>query len=106
MYSGCTAPLAKLISKVHRDRFSWGLDTAMDTAVAPDQINDTEALGTQRTLRDLVLGAQGGDAQAWQQIIGRFTPLVISISRAYRLSFDDGQDVGQAVWLKLYENIS
>ena len=69
----------------------------MDTATAPS---------AQFALRDLVLGAQGGDVQAWQQIIGQFTPLVISITRAYRLSFEDGQDVSQVVWLKLYENIS
>jgi len=79
----------------------------MDTAVAPDQINDdTEAPGAQCALHDLVLGAQGGDARAWRQIIERFTPLVVSITRAYRLSLEDGQDVSQVVWLKLYENIS
>src|SRR4051812_17105915 len=75
----------------------------MDTAVTTDQIDsDTQdcALG------ELVLAARGGDPRAWQQIIGRFTPLVVSITRGHRLSLEDAQDVSQVVWLKLYENIS
>jgi RNA polymerase sigma factor (sigma-70 family) len=105
MYSRCTAPLPKLISKVHFERRSWGLVTNMNTEVTPDQIDDdTEA--TQLPMAALVLGAQDGDVHAWQEIIRRFTPLVISVTRGYRLSVEDAQDVSQVVWLKLFENIS
>ncbi len=105
MYSRCTAPLPKLISKVHFERSSWGLDTIMKTAVTPEKIDDdTEA--DQFAMDALVLGAQDGDVRAWQEIIRRFTPLVISVTRGYRLSLEDAQDVSQVVWLKLFENIS
>jgi len=33
-------------------------------------------------------------------------PLVVAITRGYRLSLADAQDVGQMVWLKLFENIA
>jgi RNA polymerase sigma factor (sigma-70 family) len=77
----------------------------MNTAVTPDQIDDdTEA--AQLEMAALVLGAQDGDTRAWQEIIRRFTPLVVSVTRGYRLSVDDAQDVSQVVWLKLFENIT
>jgi len=107
MYSGCTALLAMVASTAHRDRFSWGLDNIMNTAVTSDRVDDEgDTRDSQLALVDLVQGAQGGDVLAWQQIIRQFTPLVFSITRAYRLSLEDGQDVSQVVWLKLFENIS
>src|SRR6476646_10791710 len=102
MYSRSTAPLPKLISKVHFERFSWGLNMA---TITPDQIDDdTEGAGS--AVCALVVAAQEGDANAWPEIIRRFTPLVISVTRGYRLSVEDAQDVSQVVWLKLFENIS
>src|SRR6478609_5310769 len=77
----------------------------MNAAVTPDQIeDDTEA--AELAMAALVLGAQSGDVRAWQEIIRRFTPLVVSVTRGYRLSVEDAQDVSQVVWLKLFENIS
>jgi len=77
----------------------------MDTAVCTDQVTDDEALRSGQELCDLVDGAQRGDAAAWRQLITRFTPLVTSVARGFRLSAEDCEDVSQTVWLKLYQNI-
>lgn len=49
--------------------------------------------------------AADGDQSAWRALVERFSPLVWSVSRAHRLSFTDGQDVYQYVWLTLTENL-
>jgi len=77
----------------------------MDSALSTDQVKDDEAARRGEALCDLVEGAQRGDAAAWRELITRFTPLVISVARGFRLSAEDCDDVSQIVWLKLYENI-
>jgi len=69
----------------------------MDTAGCTDQITDDEALRSGQELCDLVDGAQRGDAAAWRQLITRFTPLVTSVARGFRLSAEDCEDVSQTV---------
>jgi len=75
----------------------------MATAVESDQddieTEDHDGLG------ELVRKAQAGDPGAWQELIKRFTPLVVSVTRSFRLTREDAQDVGQVVWMKLCENI-
>lgn len=41
------------------------------------------------------------DEEAWEQLIGRFQPLIDSIARRHRLAPSDAQDVSQYVWLQL-----
>lgn len=53
----------------------------------------------------LVNRAAAGDRAAWYEIVERYSPLVWSICRRYRLDRDDADDVNQSVWLKLVENI-
>ncbi|MDP9072640.1 MAG: sigma-70 family RNA polymerase sigma factor [Actinomycetota bacterium] len=53
----------------------------------------------------LVRAALGGDAVAWEALIGRFSGLVWSIVREYRLSAADSADVTQVVWLRLIEGL-
>jgi len=77
----------------------------MDAAPCTDQVKDDEATRCGQVLCDLVEGAQRGDAAAWRELIARFTPLVTSVARGFRLSTEDCDDVSQIVWLKLYENI-
>ena len=77
----------------------------MDAAFESGQ-GDDETERDDGSLADLVLGAQRDDAAAWRELIERFTPLVVAITRGYRLSLEDAQDVGQMVWLKLFENIA
>jgi RNA polymerase sigma factor (sigma-70 family) len=52
-----------------------------------------------------VTAAAGGDTAAWQELVRRFSGLVWSITRAYRLSLADAADVSQTTWLRLAEHI-
>lgn len=54
---------------------------------------------------DLVAAAAAGDAQAWDAIVDRYAPLVMSVVRRYRMRSDDGLDVAQTVWLRLVEHL-
>jgi len=51
----------------------------------------------------LVVRATEGEQAAWDEIVERFSPLVWSICRRFRLSDADAHDVGQNVWLRLVE---
>jgi len=51
----------------------------------------------------LVARATEGEQVAWDEIVERFSPLVWSICRRFRLSDADAHDVGQNVWLRLVE---
>jgi RNA polymerase sigma factor (sigma-70 family) len=53
----------------------------------------------------LVTAAAAGDKAAWQALVERFSGMVWSIARAYRLSRADAADVSQTAWLRLAENI-
>lgn len=53
----------------------------------------------------LVRAAVDGDSQAWDALVGRFSALVWSIARSYRLNAADAADVSQVVWLRLVENL-
>lgn len=57
------------------------------------------------TVVALVLAARGGDRTAWDQIVERYAPLVWGICRRHRLSRSDTDDVGQNVWLRLFESL-
>ena len=58
------------------------------------------------TLSRLVGRAEGGDKAAWDEIVERFTGLLWSVSRSFRLSEDEATDVVQTTWLRLVENLS
>jgi RNA polymerase sigma factor (sigma-70 family) len=53
----------------------------------------------------LVVRATAGDQGAWDEIVERYAPLVWTITRRYRLSRHDTEDVGQTVWLLLVEQL-
>lgn len=53
----------------------------------------------------LVTSAASGDATAWQDLVERFSGLVWSVTRAFRLGNADAADVFQTTWLRLAENI-
>ena len=48
-------------------------------------------------LRDLLVAARVGDQHAWDTLVERFVPLVLSIARRFRLSEKDVEDVSQSV---------
>jgi RNA polymerase sigma factor (sigma-70 family) len=54
---------------------------------------------------DLVRAATDGDAAAWDALVARYTPLVLSIVRGYRLQESDVRDIFQTVWLRLVEHL-
>lgn len=57
------------------------------------------------TVAELVIAASGGDHRAWDELVERFNPLVVSITRRYRLHADDAADVGQTLWLSLVQHL-
>jgi RNA polymerase sigma factor (sigma-70 family) len=54
---------------------------------------------------DLVHAAVLGDESAWGSLVERYTPLLMSVLRGYRLRDDDLRDVAQTVWLRLVEHL-
>jgi len=53
----------------------------------------------------LLDAAVHGDQEAWNQIVERYSRLVWSVARGYRLSLSDTADVAQTTWLRLIENL-
>jgi RNA polymerase sigma factor (sigma-70 family) len=58
------------------------------------------------TIAELVHGAAKGDKTAWNELVVRFSPLVVSVASRYRLNEPDGADVSQTVWLRLVQHLS
>ena len=54
---------------------------------------------------DLVTRAGIGERWAWDEIVERYSPLVWSICHRWQLDRTDAEDVGQAVWLRLVEQL-
>ena len=53
----------------------------------------------------LVERALAGDRSSWDELVARYTPLVLSVVRRHRLSQADSHDVVQTVWLRLVERL-
>jgi RNA polymerase sigma factor (sigma-70 family) len=54
---------------------------------------------------ELARAAADGDEGAWKALVGRFSGLIWSVTRAYRLGSADAADVFQTCWLRLAEHI-
>ena len=54
---------------------------------------------------ELIEAASRCDEEAWEQIIGRYQPLINAISRRHRLAPYDVRDVSQYVWMQLLGHI-
>src|SRR5260370_34307535 len=57
------------------------------------------------TTRQLVAAATGGDQEAWAALVERYTSLLWSVARSYRLPEADASDVVQTTWLRLVEHL-
>jgi RNA polymerase sigma factor (sigma-70 family) len=57
-------------------------------------------------ITEVVAAAREGDSAAWKVLVERYTPLINSVSRQYRLTFSDTEEVSQVVWLRLFENLA
>ncbi len=54
---------------------------------------------------DLVTAALGGDKASWEMLVQRYSGLVWSVARGYRLGPVDAADVFQTTWLRLAEHL-
>jgi RNA polymerase sigma factor (sigma-70 family) len=54
---------------------------------------------------ELLTLAKSGDKTAWSELVDRFSQMVWSIARNFRLDDASAKDVSQTVWLRLVENI-
>lgn len=57
------------------------------------------------TVTELLHRAAAGHADAWSTIVTRYTPLLWSRVRRYRLQEADAHDVIQVTWMRLSENL-
>lgn len=64
-------------------------------------MSETERPG----VAQLVTAAAGGSRAAWDEIVVRFTPLLIATAHRFRLPDHDVADVAQTVWLHLVEHL-
>jgi RNA polymerase sigma factor (sigma-70 family) len=55
--------------------------------------------------KTLLAAAASGDQTAWNALVEKYTNLLWSIARSYRLSQADAGDAVQMTWLKLVENL-
>lgn len=53
----------------------------------------------------LLSAAARGDQAAWNELVARYTPLLWSVARGFRLGTADCADVVQNTWLKLVEKL-
>ncbi|MCG6497850.1 RNA polymerase sigma factor [Kitasatospora sp. A2-31] len=55
---------------------------------------------------ELVGRCLAGEPDAWDELVGRYTPLVFAIVRSHRLSAADCEDVVRAAWLRVVRHLS
>ena len=61
---------------------------------------------SEQTVAELVHAATRRDRAAWDELVLRFNPLVVSVASRFRLSEHDAADVSQTVWLRLVQHLS
>jgi RNA polymerase sigma factor (sigma-70 family) len=67
--------------------------------------NGTRVIPGNSAAAELVSRAMTGDKLAWDELVERYSPLIWSICRRYRLNDEDAKDVGQSVWLRLVNQL-
>jgi RNA polymerase sigma factor (sigma-70 family) len=71
----------------------------------PEQASRHDHLRHADAVATLVRLARGGDPRAWDEIVTRFGGTIRGITRGFRLSAADADDVAQATWLRLLRSI-
>jgi RNA polymerase sigma factor (sigma-70 family) len=61
--------------------------------------------GQDSPVGELVAAALAGDVRSWNSLVQRYTPLLLSVVRRFRLEGSDAEDVVQTVWLRLVEQL-
>lgn len=64
-----------------------------------------QAMSVQSDVARLVDAARAGEQRAWEELVQRYLPLVLSVTRRYRLEAADAADVNQTLWLRLVEHL-
>ena len=60
----------------------------------------------QHDINELLIDrARRGEGDAWEELVERLGGLVWSVARGFRLTIDEAEDIGQATWLRLVENL-
>ena len=62
--------------------------------------------GTDQSAAELASRAANGDQNAWNEIVERYNPVILSICRRHGLGRTDTTDVVQTVWLHLVEHLA
>jgi RNA polymerase sigma factor (sigma-70 family) len=71
-----------------------------------DPVQEAHPRHADLVVTDLVTRARGGDQRAWDALVERYAPLIWSICRHHRLGGADAEDVAQAVWLRLVDQLA
>ena len=71
----------------------------------PVAAGEGTAVDEESSIKHLLTAAGFGDQSAWDRIVEKYTRLVWSVARGYRLSDADAADVCQTTWLRLVENL-
>jgi RNA polymerase sigma factor (sigma-70 family) len=83
---------------------------AADARAADARAADARTTGAGGTDRldviRLVHAGVDGSETAWNEMLRRYTPLVMYIIRSYQLTAEDASDVRQTVWLRLVEHLA
>jgi len=69
------------------------------------QLTGQAAMTPDDDLTILVKSAGSGDQAAWDALVARYTNLLWSVARGYRLERADAADVVQVAWLRLVEHL-
>jgi len=89
-----------------------GLDGATGRALHGDSRSpttgrafaDARATGS-AALTALIAEAVQGDQRAWTALVARYSPLVNAVARQFRLGHADAADLGQMLWLRVFEHL-
>jgi RNA polymerase sigma factor (sigma-70 family) len=71
----------------------------------PAKLEDGRVAAAEAEAGDLVRAALGGDEVSWEALVQRYSGLVWSVARGYRLGQADAADVFQTTWLRLAEHL-
>jgi len=53
----------------------------------------------------MVCRAAAGDESAWEELVGQYNGLLLSIAKAFRLTSEEAADAAQTTWLRLVQHI-
>jgi RNA polymerase sigma factor (sigma-70 family) len=101
------APVPTPRSTVNHSQGSPRMHDAPERAVRalPRQGAPRQLSARHQELVALVNAARAGESSAWNELVRRFDQTLHHIARSYRLSPTDVDDVVQATWLNLLEDI-